>query len=296
MPERPRLFVSYSHADSKYLAELKLVLAPLIREDRILFWDDTRIQAGARWQAEIESSLAAANVVLVLVSANLLASEFVMREELPLILDRVKRDGTRLLWVAVGHALVSETELIEFQALNDPRRPLETLQRPQRMAMWTRIGESIKEAIGVSTVAAALGTMDESFNLVRSVVEGSTRAPTPHAVAEYSPQTDTVAFTAHGTTVTITAVDMKTLDKESLELIQMYEDSMRQRFDRIKKLYPSRVLPDGEIDADVDAQIRKLARPMCEDLHRILDFLARMGKHLHDHYHRYRQLCAELQR
>lgn len=294
MADRPRLFVSYSHADEKYLNELKLVLAPLIRGDRMVFWDDSHIQPGAEWRKEIESALGAANVVVVLVSANLLASEFVMRTELPIILDRVKRNSMRLLWVAVGHALVSETELNDFQALNDPRRPLEMLDRPQRMLTWTKIAEAIKEAIGVSTVAGALGTMDESFNLVRSVVEGSTAQAPAHPVAEYTPRTDTVAFTAHGMTVTITADDMKALDRESLELIQMYEDSMRQRFDRIKRLYPSRVLPDGEIDSDVDGQIRKLARPMCDDLQRILDFLASMGKYLHDHYHRYRQLCVDL--
>jgi hypothetical protein len=85
-----------------------------------------------------------------------------------------------------------------------------------------------------------------------------------------------VAFTAVGTTVTVTAADMQQLDKDSLELTQMHEDSMQQRFDRIKKLYPSRVLPKGGIDGDVERPLRNLAKPMCEDLDNIINVLAGM--------------------
>jgi hypothetical protein len=67
-----------------------------------------------------------------------------MEAELPFIVDRVKRDGMRLLWVAVGHSLVAQTELSKFQAVNDPKRPLETMDRPPRMAVWTQIAEAVK--------------------------------------------------------------------------------------------------------------------------------------------------------
>jgi hypothetical protein len=289
-----RVFVSYSHADQKWLEELKIVLAPLIGEDRIAFWDDTRISAGTDWKQAIDVQLRSANVAVLLVSAHFFASNFIVREELPLILGRAESNALRLLWVAVGHSLFAETPLARFQAVNDPRRPLDTLDRPQRMEAWVRVGQAIKDAVGVSAVAGALDAIDESYNLVRSVVLGPAAQPEPHPVAHYTARDDTVAFEAHGMTVTITAEDMKSLDKDSLELIQMYEDSMQQRFDRIKKLYPSRILPNGDIDDDVDRQLRKLAKPMCKDLQNILDFLARMGKHLHDHYYKYQQLCSQL--
>jgi len=64
-------------------------------------------------------------------------------------------------------------------------------------------------------------------------VLGAETEPEPHPIAQYSARDDTDAFAAHGTTITITAQDMELLDKDSLELIQMYEDSMQQRFDRI---------------------------------------------------------------
>jgi hypothetical protein len=289
-----RVFVSYSHADRDWLNELKLVLTPLIRAERIAFWEDTAIPAGTKWKAEIETQLHTTNVAVLLVSASFLASDFIDRVELPVILQRANKNELRLLWIAVGYSLVAETPLSGFQAVNDPSRPLDTLDRPQRMAAWVKIGETIKDAVGVSSVAGALGTIDESYNLVRSVVLGPATSPESHPIAQYSASNDTVAFTAYGTTVTVTADDMARLDKDSLELIQMYEDSMQQRFDRIKKLYPSRVLPSGDIDTEVDRQLRSLAKPMCEDLDNIINFLASMGKYLHDHYHKYRQLCGQL--
>ena len=294
MPAPARVFVSYSHSDQKWLEELKVVLAPLIRGERLIFWDGTGISAGANWEAEIDTQLRTPTVAILLVSADFLASNFIVSKELPVIYERAEKNTLRLLWIAVGHSLVSQTPLWRIQALNDPTRPLETLPRPQRMEAWVKIGEAIKNSVGVSAVAGALGAIDDSYNLVRSVVLRAQTKSEPHPVAQYTASDDTVAFAAYGTTVTITADDMKVLDKDSLELIQMYEDSMQQRFDRIKKLYPSRVLPNGDLDDAVDRQLRNLAKPMCEDLNNIVDFLAGMGKHLHDHYHKYRQLCSQL--
>jgi hypothetical protein len=230
----------------------------------------------------------------MLVTANFLNSDYIVHRELPVILERAQKNSLRLLWIAVGYSMFKETALANFQAVNDPNHPLETLERPYRMQAWVKIGEVIKEAMGVSAVAGALGVVDESYNLVRSVVLGPDTPPEAHPVAQYSARNDKVEFVAHGMTVTITAEDMKLLDKDSLELIQMYEDSMKQRFDRIKKIYASRVLPSGEIDDDVDRQLRSLAKPMCEDLNHIIDFLADVGKSLHDHYHKYRSLCRQL--
>jgi hypothetical protein len=110
---------------------------------------------------------------------------------------------------------------------------------------------SCQEAVGVSAVAGALGAIDDSYNLVRSVVLGAETEPEPHPIAQYSARDDTVAFAAHRTTITITAQDRELLDKDSLELIQMYEDSMQQRFDRINKLYPSRILPNGTVNFEI---------------------------------------------
>jgi internalin A len=133
-----RIFVSYSHEDSRWLNELNLVLAPLIRDERIALWDDKAISSGMQWRPEIEAQLRTANVGVLLVSANFFASRFISDVELPAILKRAEQNTLRLLWIAVSPSLVSQTPLYKFQAVNDPKRPIDSMDKPQRLKVWVR--------------------------------------------------------------------------------------------------------------------------------------------------------------
>jgi hypothetical protein len=53
----PRVFISYSHADRKWLERLQVHLRPLIRDSIADIWDDNRIQAGDAWRIEIRKRL-----------------------------------------------------------------------------------------------------------------------------------------------------------------------------------------------------------------------------------------------
>ena len=54
----PKVFVSYSHHDSKALAAFQPFLKPLERDGVVRYWDDTRLKGGDDWHAEIEQALA----------------------------------------------------------------------------------------------------------------------------------------------------------------------------------------------------------------------------------------------
>jgi TIR domain len=125
--ERDQIFVSYSHRDRKWLDELTITLAPLIRKRSITVWDDTKIGVGQKWKDQIKAALDRAKVAVLLVTRGFLASEFIANEELPRLLQTASDAGLTIVWIAVGASLYEETEITEYQAANDPSRPLNSL-------------------------------------------------------------------------------------------------------------------------------------------------------------------------
>lgn len=96
-PPSPMVFVSYSRADAACLERLRVHLRPLQRESAIAYWDDGSIVAGERWRDRIEAALARARVAVLLVSADFLASDFVVQSELPVLLAAAEERGTSIL-------------------------------------------------------------------------------------------------------------------------------------------------------------------------------------------------------
>lgn len=143
---RDQVFISYSHKDQRWLERLHTHLKPFERTHRIQVWDDSRIAPGERWRAEIGSALASARVAVLLVSPDYLASDFVAAHELPPLLEASARDGLTILWVAVSASAYAETEIREYQCVNDPARPLDSLKPARLNEELVKICEAIRRA------------------------------------------------------------------------------------------------------------------------------------------------------
>ena len=91
--EKPiRVFVSYSHADQRWLERLKVHLTPLHKQPEIDVWEDTRIKVGSKWRKEIQDAVNRANVAVLIISADFLASDFIRTNELPPLLKAAAKN------------------------------------------------------------------------------------------------------------------------------------------------------------------------------------------------------------
>lgn len=83
-----RIFISYSHRDDALRAELDKHLALLRREGAIELWSDHRILPGSEFDKEISKALEEAEIILLLVSADFLASDYCFGIEMRRALQR----------------------------------------------------------------------------------------------------------------------------------------------------------------------------------------------------------------
>jgi hypothetical protein len=75
----PIVFIGYSHRDEVWKDRLVAHLGVSQQQGLFELWDDRRIVSGDKWLDEIQKSLDNAPVAILLVSANSLASDFLLR-------------------------------------------------------------------------------------------------------------------------------------------------------------------------------------------------------------------------
>ena len=92
-----KLFISYSHADEEYLQRLEKHLAPLVHEGEIQVWHDRRITPSHPWEPEIDDHLRSADLVLLLITPDFLASKYCWDVELRLAMARHEAGEARVL-------------------------------------------------------------------------------------------------------------------------------------------------------------------------------------------------------
>src|SRR5258708_309455 len=78
------LFFSYSHKDQRLRDQLEKQLSLLKRKGLISTWHDRKIGPGEEWAGKIDEHLNRADIILLLVSADFLASDYCYDVEMKL--------------------------------------------------------------------------------------------------------------------------------------------------------------------------------------------------------------------
>ena len=137
-----KLLYSYSHRDAKLRNELDMHLRLLERQDIISGWHDREISPGADWRKDILQELESADIILLLVSAEFLASDFCYGVEMKRALERHAAGTARVVPIILSPCDWQESPLGELQALPEDAHPV-ILRRP-RAKSWDAITKSLR--------------------------------------------------------------------------------------------------------------------------------------------------------
>jgi len=169
------LFYSYAHADEDLRRELEKHLAVLRRGGLIAEWHDRMIDAGDDWKGEIDRNLTTADIVLLLVSADFIASDYCWGEEMTKALERHERGDAQVIPIILRYCRWESTPLARLQAVPKNAKPI---------TAWLDRDEALYD------VVAAIERSVEKARQKAGAMDGeTTSADEPSEVAAERPQT-----------------------------------------------------------------------------------------------------------
>lgn len=129
-----QIFIAYSQKDRTELDALRTHAAPLLRKGNVRIWFDGEIIPGEAWDTAIKANLHAADIILMLLSSNSLASDYFYEQEVKDALKRHEAGTARVVPVVLSACLWQETPLADLQGLPKGMKPINSW--PNREDAW----------------------------------------------------------------------------------------------------------------------------------------------------------------
>jgi hypothetical protein len=142
-----KLFYSYSHKDERFRQQLQTHLSLLKRQNLIEEWHDRMIGPGDEWEPEIDQRLLDADVVLLLVSPDFLASDYCYEREMKMALERHRRRQARVLPVILRPVdwQSPPSPIGHLQALPRDGKPIDNFRK--RDSAWLEVANGIRRVV-----------------------------------------------------------------------------------------------------------------------------------------------------
>jgi hypothetical protein len=132
------LFFSYSHADENLRDMLEKHLTALKHQGLIDTWHDRRINAGTELHGEIDKNLNTAEIILLLVSADFIASKYCYDVEMSRAIERHNAGEARVIPVILRACDWHDTPFGKLMATPKDGKPI---------VSWTDIDEAFLDIV-----------------------------------------------------------------------------------------------------------------------------------------------------
>lgn len=142
MTQGIRLFFSYSHQDEALRDELAKHLSLLERDGVLRSWHDRQIVPGSDWAGHIDQHLEQAQIILLLISADFLASDYCYDRELNRAMERHGAGEAVVVPVMLRSVDWQGARFMTLQALPKNAKPVTTW--PNQDEAFTDIAKGIR--------------------------------------------------------------------------------------------------------------------------------------------------------
>jgi hypothetical protein len=144
-----RLFYSYSHKDEELRDELETHLKLMQRQGLIESWHDRRITAGDEWKKDIDENLERADIILLLVSADFIASDYCYDIEMERALERHDVGEAVVIPVIIRDVNWKGAPFSRLGVLPEDGKAVATWgpDKNARDTAWRNVSEGIERAI-----------------------------------------------------------------------------------------------------------------------------------------------------
>jgi internalin A len=139
--QEPLVFFSYAHEDEWLRDQLETHLKLLQRKRLIRAWHDRKILPGGKWDQEIDRALQSASIILFLVSADFLASDYCWGKEVKLAL---KRNDATVIPIMLRDCDIKGAPFESLQFLPKDRKAV--TKWDDRDSAWTDVAKGIRLA------------------------------------------------------------------------------------------------------------------------------------------------------
>jgi internalin A len=140
------VFYSYAHKDEPLRVELEKSLSMMRREGFIQGWRDRGIRGGEKWAEEIDEHIRSAEVILLLVSADFVASDYCWGVELNIAMERHAAGEAEVIPIILRPVDWSGSPFAKLQAL--PRNAKAVTTWTNQDEAFTDIARGIREVVG----------------------------------------------------------------------------------------------------------------------------------------------------
>lgn len=143
------IFYSYAHKDEDFRKELEKHLSLMRRSGEIAGWHDRDISAGTDWKDSIDKHLESAQIILLLVSADFLASDYCYEIEMTRAMERHVEGKARVIPVILRNCDWSSAPFGSLQALPKDAKPIKSWADPDEA--YKDVAAGIRKAVAQIT-------------------------------------------------------------------------------------------------------------------------------------------------